>query len=97
MYFRQTAERVNVKYAYIKIQEETKDEATSAQQHVPNGAHVRDSTYEPERSQEPDSVRDKDWVYLVVSPWSDNQFTTVPSTPARNCVTNKDNKVDCSK
>ena len=82
--FRQVTEAVKVKYAYIKMQEDSKKVTSTAQQNVQDNEqlHVQDNN---------------DWVYLVVSPWTEEQFIKVPTSPARYCVKGQDETADCSK
>ena len=62
-----------MKYAYIKMQGEVKDSKSNAQQHVESNKqlHVQEES---------------EWVYLIVSPWSEEQFISVPPSPARYSI-----------
>ena len=75
---------MNVKYAYIKVQGESEQVKSSAQQHVQNNGrlHVQDND---------------DWVYLIVSPWKEEQFIKVPLSPARYSTKVDLKTTDCSK
>ncbi|KAL5262773.1 hypothetical protein ACHWQZ_G008239 [Mnemiopsis leidyi] len=71
LHTRQCPETVKVKYAYIKMQGEGREPTSDAQQHVETSKqlHVQKDNSE--------------WVYLIVSPWSEEQFIAVPPSPAR--------------
>merc|ERR1719204_735231 len=90
------AEEVKVKYAYIRRQsEEGEDDASRAkwesgtngpaqrseQQHVQNSGQLQEQHSEPQHVRHND-----DWVYLIVSPWSEEHFVKVPECPARYCA-----------